>query len=349
MGADDPDAVALQEARRFRAVGQKTEACQAYAAALLSDLGDFGRREALLQRGQCQQDERKWDEAIATYRQLLAQLPAGMGRESDFVYGQLGLAQCLFEKGDYSAALEAMRAVRGHRIHTFCGTCSMLIDRRQILRESVLHEYVKEYDGAVSGYLTLGTTAASLRLLALYDAANQLPTLLKLVERESKWFDAATRPYRRECQNGAACLPRESELYRTVHGMLDLRKLEMERNWRALLSVLEPPPVGGQWERPDHEARDAARLLARHPRETLPLLLQNVSKRPYYPYALGLTGRAEAVAALQGAVRTEKNYGQLLILIDALLAAGPAGAGRGRSPRDAVSGRAGERELEAPN
>jgi hypothetical protein len=202
----------------------------------------------------------------------------------------------------------------------------MLIKQRQILRESVLHEYVKEYDGAVSGYFTLGTTTAGLRLLALYDAANRLPTLLKMIERESEWFDAVTKPYRRECQNGVACSPQESELYRTVHRMLDLRKLEKERDWPALLAVVEPPAVGRQWERPDHEPREAARLLARHPRETLPLLLPNVSKRPYYPYALGLTGRAEAVAVLQEEVRKEKNYWQLLSLIDALLAAGPAGA-----------------------
>ena len=157
------------------------------------------------------------------------------------VYAQWGLAECLFGKGTYPAALNAMRATHGHHVHTFCGTCNMLIKDRQILRESVLHEYVKEYDGAVSGYITLGTATAGLRLLALYDATKQLPSLLKLVERENQWFDAVTKPYRRECQDGVACDAKESELYRTVHGMLDLRKLaSVDSQNRPLIDTSKP-------------------------------------------------------------------------------------------------------------
>lgn len=302
------------------------EAQEAYQKILNESGCDVERRQALLELARCHQTERHWDQAIETYTKFLAEPRRQVSVGNDVVYGYEGLTECFFEKGSYGKALDAVRATRRQGYHSFCGTCDMLHGNRQVLREAVLSEYVQDYDAAVSGYFTLGDAHTGLRLLALYEAAGQLPDLMHLVEQENRWYDALMRPYRTKCAEGGYCPPGESELHRTVHGMLAVRELERARDWPTLLSLLEPLPKGEGWTHPPHELREAARLLARHPKATLPLLLPNVSKREYFAYALGLTGRPEAVAALREEVTKEKNFGQLLALIDDLLLAGPSGA-----------------------
>jgi hypothetical protein len=188
---------------------------------------------------------------------------------------------------------------------------------------------VGNYDAAVSGYLNIAWSARStihLRLLTLFDTAGQLPDFLRLVQEEDRLVDEQTRPYRQECRNGGDCPPQHSGLYQTVHGILELRNLEEAGEWQALVSMLEPVRSAGERKHHDYELSEAAHLLARHATETLPLLLPNASKRGYYTYALGLTGNPEALASIKAEARAEKNYYQLLALVDDLLAAGPDGA-----------------------
>src|SRR5262245_58453965 len=163
-----------------------------------------------------------------------------------------------------------MRATRGRSPGSFCGTCEMEHRYEQVLREAILHEYVGDYDVAVPGYFGVAwhdTPADHLRLLSLYDKAGQLPDLLRIVEEEDERDGEMIRKYRKGCENGGYCPSEHSGLFRTIHGILETRALEKAGDWQALLSILEPEHPGGGSSRPEHEVREAARLLALHPSE----------------------------------------------------------------------------------
>jgi tetratricopeptide (TPR) repeat protein len=329
MGASDPYGVALREARRLLQEKRYEEASQAYEVALALDLCDPVRRDALFELARCYEASELWNPAIGTYRELLAELGDLTGRNGEWVQAQGGLSKCYFKEGRYESAFEATLSTRGLYPFSFgCGLGFQAQAYQQVLREAVLGEYVRIYDFAVSAYLRTAQfdyPKDHLRLLNLYERAGQLPDLLRMVEEEDQRYAETMRKYRKGCEDGGYCPPEHSGLFRTIHGILEVRDLEKAGNWQALVSILGPESPGGGREHPDHEVREAARLLARNPSETLPLLLPNVSRRGYYAYALGLTGAPEALAALKDEARKEKNFSQAFTLVDDLLAAGPEG------------------------
>ena len=329
MGAGEPEKRVLWDAKRLLDEKRCVEATEAYQTAIGEGLTGTARRGALFELAMCYQTSRAWGQAIGVYKSFLADLRPTKEDDPDLVRGQWMLAECYFHQGSYRLASEAMRTARGHSINSLCGTCAMGHAHRQAMREAVLHEYLGEYEAAVSGYLAIASSdrpADHLRLLTLYDTARQIPDLLRLIQEADERYAELIRKYRQGCQKDGYCPPEHSALYRTVHGILDLRGLEEASDWQALLSMLAPERPGGGWKHPDHELREAARLLARHPAATLPLLLPNAPQRGYYAVALGLTGTPEAVSALKEEARKESNFYQLLTLVDDLIAAGPEGA-----------------------
>ena len=133
MGVADLDSVELRHARHLAQERRFEEAEEAYASALASGVCGPARRDAQFELGTCYQADRKWDLAISSYQRFLSELRVPED-DPDFVYGHWGLAECLFEKGSYRLALEAMLATHGHSTRSFCGTCRMLENARQRLR-----------------------------------------------------------------------------------------------------------------------------------------------------------------------------------------------------------------------
>jgi len=113
MGASDPNGLTLREARRLRQEGRYEDAAQAYEAAFELELCDPVLRDALFELATCYQATGLWADAIKTYRVILDD-PRLDGRGGqDWVAAQWGFAECLFWTGEYQAAYQAIRAMRG--------------------------------------------------------------------------------------------------------------------------------------------------------------------------------------------------------------------------------------------
>jgi hypothetical protein len=129
----------------------------------------------------------------------------------------------------------------------------------------VLYEYLGNYGKAVAAYL-VGRKEHG-RLLELYEAADQRSDLLRI---DGEGDCAAIQPIRwmaRACTGPIlqAIFPR----------IVEIRELEQSRNWSALADILvtwSHDPLA----RREYEIAEAVRLLARHPRETVPILVDSL-------------------------------------------------------------------------
>jgi len=207
---------------------------------------------------------------------------------------------------NYLTALLAYRACRErHPLPSTCGNCGAATRTEALFGEGRCLEGLGRYRDAIDLYFgivgrTLAPTdhGASARIVQLYEAAGNLQALnleLDRIDREDIGWTLL--------EGGRVPVDIPFELRRAsapVRTILLLAEAERQSHWTRLIVALQ------ETYRSDSSSHEAARRLARHPKQTVPLLsrLLLAGGRDLGPvaYALGLCGTPDAVASLKEAL-----------------------------------------------
>ncbi|KPK79178.1 MAG: hypothetical protein AMJ81_13665, partial [Phycisphaerae bacterium SM23_33] len=269
-------------------------------------------------------------EAIAQFRELLAgrggKGPApGEAAKVGGVHhtlAALGIGHCMRDMNKYREALAAYAAAEQKYTAwpaLYVGLC---------------HDHLGQAGPAARKYLEVAAyhggekPSVLIRVLDMYEAAGQVADLKSM-------FDELDREYRRA----------QSRKFTDVH--VDLPPSEVLRTaielhqWQAggrldkLVVLLKikgalAGPEDYRARRGNWEAVEAARLLARRPDRSVPLLVQRLATaeqtdRKWLYYTLGRCGTARAVTVLKAAARGEHNIWWSRSVVYALAQAGLAG------------------------
>ena len=230
------------------------------------------------------------------------------------------IGRILFQKGDYKGALEAYQTARlKYPIQTSCNVQEDAWRYRYALHEGLTYEHLGLYNEAVNSYLR----AYVPRVADLYDAAGQLEDLKRFLEsKDEESYNAASELARKKFSR------EEIKKYhptRRVHNVMKVYALGQTRDWPALIDLLRKWSSGGGDGREDV----VARILARYPEETMPLLKQELAttwiRRDLMYKVFGYVGTPEAVAILKSIAEKAHAMEVALSLIHALSLAGEPG------------------------
>ena len=310
------------EARNYRA------AADVYQRIVRTNLDDPTKARAWFNLGMTYQKLRQYDDAINAFTQIFSmnvndREPGGHIMEPYRNYrsrAQWEVGRSLFAKGDYKGALEAYQTTRlKYPLESWCNVERTVAQYRYALNEGLSYEHLGMYKEAVDSYLR----AYVPRVADLYEAAGQLDDLKRFLDKKDKeYFDSVDELARKKLS------PEQLKMFRPTHrlrGMLQIYALGQSRDWPALIEFLRKWSSGGGDGRQD----DIARILARHPEETVPLLKKELVKgdvRPELMYrALGRAGTPDAVATLKSIAAKEENIWSELSLVHALSLAGEPG------------------------
>ena len=201
-------------------------------------------------------------------------------------------------------------------------------EHEYLVQAATLNEYLGQHDIAVPLYLeaaSYGDRRIHVRLLNLYEAAGQTEALLEILRQEDLAYGALSKKY----PSPETTPTRRSPVSETVHRIFELRALEAGQQWTALLKVIHPGLQENGAQRAQFEIDEVAKILARHPADSMPLLQEGLEEGTNFPtnkyYALGLIGTPEAVAALKKRAAQETNYYLLSSLVRDLGLAGENG------------------------
>ena len=310
------------ETRNYRA------AADVYRRIVRTSLDDPTRARAWFNLGMTYQKLGQYDDAINAFTQIFSmnvndRETGGHIMEPYRNYrsrAQWEVGRSLFAKGDYKGALEAYQTTRlKYPLESWCNVERTVAQYRYALNEGLSYEHLGMYKEAVDSYLRVYVP----RVADLYEAAGQLDDLKRYLDKKDKeYFDSVTEFARQKLS------PEKLKMFRPTHrlrGMLEIYALGQSRDWPALIEFLRKWSSGGGDGRQD----DIARILARYPAETVPLLRQELAKadvRPELMYkALGLAGTPDAVATLKSIAAKEENIWLVLSLVHALTLAGEPG------------------------
>ena len=246
-------------------------------------------------------------------------------------------ANKLYFQGKYSEALALYREGETSKDRGgFCGTCRMQRAAKYRLAKAVCLEQLGRVDEAASAYLRIGGGWVYARLADLYDAAGQRDDFKALADQLDERTLKSFKGDRTMLKYSPAV-----ELRR----VLEIRDLEKSEKWQELVNCLQvdTAPREAANRSADWSAMEAARILARHPAEATPLLLKQFEAgesgaNGWIPYALGLCGRPEGIAALQARTRTEGNIHVSLSLVFSLSQGGEPGKSALATLRESAKG-----------
>ncbi|MHC4983446.1 MAG: HEAT repeat domain-containing protein, partial [Planctomycetota bacterium] len=294
---------------------------------------------AVLGVGGVLMDRKDYRGAIAEFRRILdvrVQGPDLDGRIANAVasarsYAQLNIGRCYLQMRDYRSALDAFRSLREgfSRIKQYA---------EYGLYEGLCYEHLRQWDRAVRAYFVgvvdargfrdkhhyCGTPhspdpAVPIHLVDLYYAAGQREDLERIIVSIGE----------------VTGLGGKSVLAKKMRRMMELRDWEAESELPKLAELLKvkatvagPDKYDGR--RLNWEALQAARLLARHSAQAVPLLEKRLTAgdandRKWVHYALGLCATPRAVVLLKQAARDETNSWRVQTIIYSLTLAGPRG------------------------
>ena len=240
---------------------------------------------------------------------------------------QWEIGNCLFAQKNYKGALEAYRlAETKYPSRCWCGTCAATSQSWCVFYQGLCNEWlgdpvsaVKLYFKAMAegGYLA-GSPMPSVRIFEIYEAAGQLIRLERLLNSINRQDS-----FRRILSD-------------TMSSLLLMREMEQQEHWPALLSFLKAkralvgPHVADDRYYRNWEAVQAAKLLARHSRHTVPLLIAKLETADaddarWLYYALGLCGTCAAVQTLKASVLKETDLESTNAAVYALSLAGTQG------------------------
>jgi tetratricopeptide (TPR) repeat protein len=220
------------------------------------------------------------------------------------LFSQVREADRLYANGDYRGALKLYELLGNERLRSDCGNTNMDWRFELAMRKAVPLEHLGRYAEAVELYFTMlaesnyypDKTAPS-RLAALYSETRQTADLTRMLDDWEKplLVNASTAE--------------ETRPSRTVRELLAVHDLAGAGRWNDLFFHFLGATVGVAPEEAvargmELQAVEAARVLARHPRESLPLLRQRLADPrgldlAWIYYTLGLMRTPEAISLLR--------------------------------------------------
>jgi len=294
-----------------------------------------------------QRSSKRSDAASFLATLLTGQPEVQMRQEISHLAGsaQVEIGDCLCEKGDYGGALEAFR-LTGPALPPgglMCGNAMAGVFFEYYQSEADKYEQNGKYSQAVCCYFAaisnplvgwvLGSTDdVPIHLLNLYEAAGQTDDLMAIIDQ----FDPP-KPDLTQVPSYEASFRRSFKMMRHV---IEMKRKSEKREWSFLIAALQDKKAMAGPETPgirhdNLEACEAARLLAKHPEETVPLLAQKARDLHSKPedilnlqwvwYALGQCGTPEAVALLKQYSSNPGGGRWVYSLAYAMQIAGPAG------------------------
>lgn len=178
-------------------------------------------------------------------------------------------------------------------------------------------EYLGRFDEAVSRYLEISDA----RLAEIYEANGQLDDLKSIIAKK----DA---PLIAEYQKKYAWTPEkigESSQSRNLTEVIKIYDLQKSGNTTALMNLAQKFASGSG----DGRQVTVARMLAREPSQTVPLIESRLRKDgylpPFYYQILGYAGTPEALAILKERAEKSIGYRDTIALIESLSLAGDRG------------------------
>ena len=222
---------------------------------------------------------------------------------------QSAIAEVLFAKRDYPGARAALQLAQG-KYGGFCGNAMRDRWYRQHVNRGVIHEHLGNYDKAVADYVLGGRVREQVRVIALYEAAGQRNDLLKILEEDE-----------RAARTGAPCVPtvgddaslrefafRTPVMRRRSSRIQEIRQLEKSRDWSALADILAPTVGRDLKPREEYEITEAANLLAKHPREAVPILVDRLNSPNRSGYSIFILVNALILAGEDGTKALDALY-----------------------------------------
>jgi len=317
---------AFAEANQLFVNKQYEQALTAYQK-LLGETADAPTKAKLIYNvGLTYQKLKQYDKAVGTFKQIFTLQVNDLEVGGNIMQAyrnyrpsaQWEIGNSLFAKGDYEGALAAYRATREkYPFKSWCGTCQTSYEYKYALYEAVCLEYLGRYDEAVNQYLKIYDA----RLAEIYEANGQLDDLKSIIARR----DA---PLVADYQKKYAWTPEkiaESLPSTNLSEFIKIYELEKASNVTALMNLARRFANGGGDGRQDV----VAKMLARHPRQTVPLIAGILRKDGYLPefyyQILGRTGTPEAVAILKERAEKSISYRDATALVESLSFAGEPG------------------------
>jgi tetratricopeptide (TPR) repeat protein len=287
--------------------------------------------------------QKKYDEAIAEFSKLFNVQTANRRFDDYDGRAHWEVATILFEKGDFEAALAAFRDARQHhRLTSFCGNGNAQISYNYAFFEGRCLELLNRHDEAVRLYFPYALDgklyahpAIPTRVVDLYESAGQLQDLKSVLDAQDR--SAAESIRATFANSGKRLSDDELRSYlpsKTMRRIIELREWEKAKKWDQLIGCLRiAGTLGGpeeEWARGGNfQAVEAAKLLAKHPDETVPLIIKRFPKASaddkWFYFALGLSGSPDAVAFLKEHASHQENSWYCNTLVYCLSLAGENG------------------------
>ena len=222
---------------------------------------------------------------------------------------QWQVGQSLFATGDYQGALEAYLTTKlKYPFQSWCNVEEEAAQEMYALHEGLTYEHLGMYREAVGAYFRVYAP----RLVDLYEAAGQLADLKAIISQPNPLPSGGS-------------VSSESGALRHLQDTLDIHTMAEAHEWAPLFDLLRDWSKGGGNGRQNY----LAKMLARYPQETLPLLrgeLNDMSGYRQLVYqTIGLMGTPEAVATLKELAETEDGIWSAMSLVHALSLAGELG------------------------
>lgn len=283
------------------------------------------------------------EEAILAFQEVLAlhddcEISAGHSRSLSIYQGQAlwYLAQALIEAQSYAQALAAIR-LREQAYHPllFCGNAADQQRYEYAFYEGICNEGLRDYTVAVEAYFravdAYTADAPVARLIDLYEAAGQTDDLLSILEDMDRRDRVAILKSCREHPMPDCLEGPDYYTSRRFRRILQIHDLEKTRDWDGLVDLLD---CSDRDERPPGalgcDLVEAAKMLARHPRQALPVLRARLESGRSGEvgrilYAVGLCGGPTSVDMLMRFARRQDEPMVTLHALHALMMAGKEG------------------------
>lgn len=325
----------LTEGNKFFEARNYQAAADVYRRIVRTNLDVPTKAKAWFNLGITYQKLGRYDDAINAFTQIFSmnvndREPGGHIMEPYRNYrsrAQWEVGRSLFAKGDYKGALEAFQTTRlKYPLESWCNVERNSAQNRYALYEGLTYEHLGLYNEAVSAYLRTYVP----RIAELYEAAGQLDDLKRFLDKKDEGaFNSAGELARKKFSR------EQMQKYfptQRLHGMLKIYALADARDWPALFQLLRPSAGAGGGN------QDLiVRLLGKYPKETVPLLKEEVAraaKNPelvnteIYPElmykALGFAATPDAIATLKSVAEKEESI-MTFELVYALSLAGEPG------------------------
>ncbi len=257
---------------------------------------------------------------------------------------QWEIGHCFLAQKEYEKALAAYRrAEREFSIRTWCGNERAEYRYLYAFYQGLCHEWLGHRTAAVKLYYKAIVDShglyfdpqAHFRIVDLYQSAGQMGDLNQILDAVDERFIAGTRkglqgygqPDREQLtkMSSTACMRR----------ILELRNTALRRKWASHISQLRVRgTVTGPYEADARKgnwmAVEAARLLAGHAEETVPLIVAKMKTADrqdvkWLWYALGVCGTPQAIQELKASALKESNIWWTKSVVYALSLAGQQG------------------------